>query len=475
MSVKPVIKLNHSIQMSFFVDLPGIHTLSLSGNAFRVWQSANPDPTNTPMLISGQAVTNGVNGVYWGTSDTASIYVQAISNGTSILTYSYLGTGDANGIVCRASLKMTTFSVNVINIYEMLNVCNRVPNPKQNTSKRLFIATEPTDDLAKFRVAGSTYPVGLSDQIKVGLFDGSTCVETGYLQNDGEWAFYIAPSANVKTYQLKFGVDQNGDGVLQANECGQDVDFSVTAFNSAEYNTQRSWLSENADLAAPVYPVGATMLRKFLSEDNLPDPPSDSAIAELVNCFTLGSLTHNAGESFSPSGSGWISKYPWDKYSDAGMTIANSVELELVVSSALTSLTNTVLSYFASHPDVTVYTISTALTNMPINFAETSQSNLQEYDLHIAFGHATVCELVLVCEFVKLSSNEISAGTVSCQGVLEDLYDFNYEDGGLAQRAAKVQLGWDPESGWRSAGRMFFEKVLFEKTCFPFPFIIFNN
>ncbi len=456
-------------------DLSNFQTLSLSGDAIRVWQSGNPAPTNTPLLVSGQTVTNGVNSVSWGTSDTASLYVQTVTKGTSILTYTFIGTGSASGIVCRVSMKMTVVEVEITSVYEMLNSCNRAPNPKQNTPKRLFIATEPNDDLAKFRVSGNVFPPDISDRIMLCLFDGSTCVEAGCGQSNGEWAFYTAPSTNVKTYQLKFGVDQNGDGVLQVNECGQDVDFFVTAFNSAEYNTQRSWLSENADLAAPVYPVGATMLRKFLSQNNLPDPPSGSAIFEVVNCFTLGSLTHNAGESFSPSGTGCISRYPWNKFSDSGMTVANSAELERLIASALPSLTNAVLTYFASHPSATVFTTSIALTNMPINFAETSQSNLQEYDLHIAFGHATVCELVLVCEFVKLPSNEISAGTVSCQGVLEDLYDFNYEDGGLAQWAAKVQLGWDTESAWRSSGRVFSEKIFFEKTCFPFPFIIFNN
>ena len=95
------------MQLRTDVNLSGIHTLSLSGdNAFRVWQSPNPGTTNAPLLISGQTVTNGVDGVSWGTSATASLYVQTLTNGTSTLRYSFIGTGSASGIVCQATMKI---------------------------------------------------------------------------------------------------------------------------------------------------------------------------------------------------------------------------------------------------------------------------------------------------------------------------------------------------------------------------------
>ncbi len=83
---------------------------TLSGDAFREWQSGTPSTNDAPLFVVGQAVTNGINSVSWGTSSTASIYVQSMTSGVSTLTYSYIGTGTASGIVCRASLKMTTFA-----------------------------------------------------------------------------------------------------------------------------------------------------------------------------------------------------------------------------------------------------------------------------------------------------------------------------------------------------------------------------
>jgi hypothetical protein len=38
---------------------------------------------------------------------------------------------------------------------------------------------------------------------------------------------------------------------------------------------------------------------------------------------------------------------------------------------------------------------------------------------------------------------------------ISDLYDFNYDNGGLPQRAASVQIGWDPKRKGREAGKVF--------------------
>ena len=106
------------VQLRTDVDLPGIHVLTLSGDAFKVWQSDDPAPTNTPLLVSGQSVTNGVDDVSWGTDSTATLYVQSVNSGVSTLTYAYIGTGEAAGIVCRASMKMTAMHFGIVPDYD---------------------------------------------------------------------------------------------------------------------------------------------------------------------------------------------------------------------------------------------------------------------------------------------------------------------------------------------------------------------
>jgi len=103
------------LQLQTDISLPGTFTLSLSGdNAFRVWQSENPSSTNTPILVSGRTVVNGVNDISWNTSSTANLYIQAVNSGTAILTYSFVGTDEAEGIRSRASLKMTACGVEIV-------------------------------------------------------------------------------------------------------------------------------------------------------------------------------------------------------------------------------------------------------------------------------------------------------------------------------------------------------------------------
>ncbi|MDX9792907.1 MAG: hypothetical protein RBU24_05345 [Kiritimatiellia bacterium] len=85
-------------------------TLSGADGAFRVW----PDATGTnaaPLLVCGQTVTNGAGGVTFLSGDDTDLYVEAVSNGTATLIYSYAGTGDAEGIPCSAALKMTAWDV----------------------------------------------------------------------------------------------------------------------------------------------------------------------------------------------------------------------------------------------------------------------------------------------------------------------------------------------------------------------------
>ncbi len=102
-----------TIQLRTDVGLPGIHVLTLSGSGVRVWQSPHPATGDTPLLVAGQTVTKGVAGVSWNTGSIDHVYIQSIAPGTATLTYTFTGTGTASGIVSRASLKMTAFSINI--------------------------------------------------------------------------------------------------------------------------------------------------------------------------------------------------------------------------------------------------------------------------------------------------------------------------------------------------------------------------
>ena len=95
------------------VHIPGDLVLSVTGTAdIRVWLTA--DTTNdTPMLVTGQTVTNGVDGVYFVSYPATMLYVEAISSGTAALCYSYVGTGVAEDYSCSTELGMTVVNLKV--------------------------------------------------------------------------------------------------------------------------------------------------------------------------------------------------------------------------------------------------------------------------------------------------------------------------------------------------------------------------
>ena len=55
------------VELKNDVLIPGLKILSLSGEAnIRVWMAENPATNDVPLLVTGQTVTNGIDGVSFG-------------------------------------------------------------------------------------------------------------------------------------------------------------------------------------------------------------------------------------------------------------------------------------------------------------------------------------------------------------------------------------------------------------------------
>ena len=75
----------------------------------------------------------------------AGLYIQAVNGGSGILTYTFSGTGSADGIVSRASLKMMAFSVNIDGDYNRKQavvkmVLKSEGNPAATDTFRLLVS-----------------------------------------------------------------------------------------------------------------------------------------------------------------------------------------------------------------------------------------------------------------------------------------------------------------------------------------------
>ena len=181
----------------------GVYTLSLSGSdgTCQIWATGNPASTNSPLLACGQTVTNGINGVSFLSGSDTDLYVEAVSNGTATLTYAYAGTGEAAGISCAASLKMTAFTITLEpvtteNSPEVYNPCGIATNG----TGYYKIAVEPS----------SLFP---DDKISWGVVSG----DVSFVEN-GDTGRLVAVKGGGVEGGFKLGVDIEGLS-LPTNPC----------------------------------------------------------------------------------------------------------------------------------------------------------------------------------------------------------------------------------------------------------------
>ena len=364
----------------------------------------------------------------------------------------------------RRAYELTVLKVELVNAWETDDVCNRVLNPKQTTSARLFVATEGSDQ-AEITVKSSIQPAGAEDKVLCAVYDGSTHLASAPFSSTSESDLSFTPTGPAKNYSLKVGIDADGSGTLESSEfCTTVTNFTVTAFTSAHYNDQHSSLDTDASYSKLLYPLGASLLIHFLNRTDMPEAFNDTSSVS-INCFTQSNLTHNAGATFASNGSGTLELNIWNTNTTgtASTRISESYELAAIINGIIDANKAEVTNYFAANPSNDTYTTTWSQNNVPVNFAETSYIlHPIEYDLHIAFGHATITSLSITVTVKKDGGLYIDSLVET--GTLDDLYDFNYEDGGLAGQAAVLQIGWDPDITGRDVGHIYFDRVNFQET-----------
>ncbi|MDD2230337.1 MAG: hypothetical protein PHY48_13105, partial [Candidatus Cloacimonetes bacterium] len=106
------------LQLRSDVRIPGHRILSLVGDAqIRIWATSFPSANDIPLLVTGQTVTNGIDCIDFGVYPSRMLFCEILSAGTATLSYSYVGTGEAEGYECGSTLTLTCadiLSVDVI-------------------------------------------------------------------------------------------------------------------------------------------------------------------------------------------------------------------------------------------------------------------------------------------------------------------------------------------------------------------------
>ncbi len=159
----------------------------------------------------------------------------------------------------------------ITEIWEKDSPCNKVPNKKPTTKKRLFVAVEKSNK-AELVIKTKASPANI--QFVWGILDGNKLLNaTGIIDADNETdiAFRPTGSCDNKVFKFAVGYDANDDGKLQKKEIIKPTEkpiFTSIVVKGSDYQKRLSQLKK---LRAPTtLPFGTTCLNIFIKATSTP-------------------------------------------------------------------------------------------------------------------------------------------------------------------------------------------------------------
>jgi hypothetical protein len=581
-------------QLRTDIGLSGTYTLSLEGDpSFCVWQRPNPATNETPMLVAGQIVTNGIGGVFWNTGSTSHVYLQAVEPGTATLVYSFYGTSEAEGIVSRASMKLTAVNINLGLMWETANEINQIFNPTRKDDSTgnlavmeivgdasyaaprnyLYVVGDHADGKFRISLDVGVEPAEFRGQIVCAAYDENNRIEGSDAQvpNDRESAVEMSiPAPGGKQtvlYGIRAGLDVNGNGLLDPYEPSVPLEVYVGETDDSPRYAMLKGISKEKydshynDIYGFVHFLGQTtptliapnarsFLALFLYNGDVariaPGMYPSSSNGVPFNAFSEGEgfaewLTHNSGATFDDSGLAEIAHFYWDDESCVSQFMANRTPFALksymvtghyielptetgiklkdfydnyvkdVAETALADATNNAAMVFPqgggwygmpcegatnlfaslspqTSPDWVVP--STQLVGksddyngwhaLAINFL-TGTPTFDDFDAFATVGRGRVIDPKYRFNIQKRHSwpegTKYVVAEVEFSCDIEDLYDFNYEDGEKSAAAAALQLGFGRGAGIsqerKERGKIYRHTIQIRKT-YRTPFIYYS-
>ena len=512
-------------QLRTNVNLTGIHTLSLSGdNAFRIYSSESTN--GPPLLVGGQSITNGMNAVSFLSGSDTTIYVESFTNGISTLTYSFVGTGSASGIVCRATIKMTGVEVKFDSMYDTFNPANRIFNPTLKDdpptipTNKLYLVESPDLGCYQAGLKISCEPSALLGRILAAVYyDGNKLDSTdsqflpdGTTDTMGATTLVFtdaSPVAGITDYPVKVGYDRNANHLLDDNEVFPDFMVKnpetgavigspvIRGSDSAKYDESLYMLSAGGALNSLNTPYASALLEIFLagntnslSGSKVPTSVATSSF-DAFGGYLSEWLTHNAGVPFSAAGVTEMTEYQWDDTTEFSDLVAESPQIKnpiteyyetVVYHQATNIFENLPVGSVVHFPeDADGDSVPHASLSPPWVSGSTVEFNAGSLipapldDLFSAIARARIVSHKVRYTVEKQHSiiwgDRPVVTEVQSWGEIEDLYDFNQEAGQLSEWGGTVQLGYGngSKSAYRGNGQIYRTRIIFNKAYEELP------
>jgi len=380
-------------------------------------------------------------------------------NGTMTATGTQLKDASNNSLPdANTNMMVNVPKVDLTEMWEKDDQCDNLTtiNPKPTEDNRLYVSVE-ANDKAELHIKGTIIPsvAGVGKHFVWGVLDGANLLpESGTLQDNGEADVIFATTGDHKVYTIRVGCDKNGDEKLQQDEIVETPKPPVKPFTALvvtqnDYTAEKNFLS-GAQAIALHLKIARSLLNTFLTGI----PPDETIIGAIALSAGNPNLTHVAGATFTfPACTAAIPHYKFPDGSEVSDKVEKSNTIDAEECEFLLTKKAEVEAFFASSPDPEhEFTWEWTQT---LDGASSFSAH-KDRDLHNAFGVITLTATVKA-----VVQRDLKIKSVRTTGGFMDLYDFNYERGGLNISGATVQLGFNARAG-NDAGRIFEDEVVID-------------
>ncbi|HMO52541.1 MAG TPA: hypothetical protein PKE26_15060 [Kiritimatiellia bacterium] len=407
----------------------------------------NRIPNNLLYNVATISVTNPL---YQLKSAARTWHALGLTNGTASVTLSYGLT--TNSVLCTDTIQFGVVDITVTQV-----VSDQIPGtsvnklPTDDSNNIPMIVGNRKDNKTHLLINSYISPSSATGFVYIGVRKvGTTNLLATSKPAINAPTPLVFESESRELYEIVAGLDRNRDGTLGDGEVSNVFTNHIRTITNGAYEGDRYYLWTGVLGTWMANPTAASLLTAFLLKST---PVHFTANNTLISA---NELTHPIGEFWGSSGT-----TTGKVYSRANLTevLFASDFRSAILNDAATNHIGDIQGYFQTYTNATEGWFGPWSFSFP-SFAFESNFFFVDADLYYAFHGVNGMQGQYS---LRVRSDYTVAEMCISNGSFSDIYDFNYNDGGLSQSGATVQAGYGTLGG---AGRVFKLNINFSGCIF---------
>ncbi|MEX0775690.1 MAG: hypothetical protein WD042_08235 [Phycisphaeraceae bacterium] len=236
------------------------------------------------------------------------------------------------------------------------------------------------------------------------------------------------------------GADTNGNGQLETSEVTMVSPWRVICIDSASWVTEVAWLNAYVTVGGLAYPYANDACKAFLYGQQ---PGYASSQAQITIIASDADIEHRVGLAWNAAGSAPAKQYEYPNGGDVAYDTLQSVTVTKVLTGVIKSHGNDIEQWDVNNPNQQLKSFWWEVPAQFVEYDDESGIPFMEKtsDLWFLWGKARMSGHIRV-EIERGWVGGLIATGVYFTGPHSDLYDFSYEQDGLAHSASIVQTGY---------------------------------